>query len=83
MVQRNIPNQTDTDVIPLLDSAPHWLGMGCHCKPRIDAHNIVHNSFDRREEWEKLTGQGIKGKRWGRYHGSAGNYALESYENDR
>lgn len=40
-------------VVPLLDLRPHELTEQCWCRPYRDDTVIVHNSLDRREEYER------------------------------
>jgi hypothetical protein len=49
-------------VIPLRDLKEHECSITCSCKPKVEEQGklIVHNSWDRREEFEKYgrTGHG-------------------------
>lgn len=40
-------------VVPLVDLRDHLLSMQCFCLPQIDDGVVVHNSMDRREEFER------------------------------
>lgn len=40
-------------VYPLDDLKPHTLTINCWCRPFVDGTVIVHNSMDRREEYER------------------------------
>lgn len=47
----------DADIIPLDDIYEHFYGLECHCAPKKDYEFkklIIHNSYDDREEFEKL-----------------------------
>ena len=51
-------------VIPECDGHPHVLSVDCECCPVINADGfVVHNSFDHREDLEKITGLG-DGRGW-------------------
>ena len=41
------------NVIPLDDLREHVCSAGCWCKPEVDEGVIIHNSMDRREEYEE------------------------------
>lgn len=40
-------------VRPIDDLRPHDMTEACWCKPFFDEHVLVHNSMDRREEFER------------------------------
>lgn len=42
-----------TEVVPNNDLMPHISGAGCWCKPKLDEEVLVHNSMDKREEYER------------------------------
>lgn len=51
-------------VVPEQDGHPHVLCMCCECIPVInDDGVVVHNSFDKREYLEQITGKG-DGRGW-------------------
>ncbi len=41
-----------TQVTPVDDLKPHESGEGCWCHPFWEDDILVHNSMDKREEWE-------------------------------
>ncbi len=41
------------EVMPVADLREHVRGEDCWCRPFYDAHVLVHNSMDRREEYER------------------------------
>lgn len=45
-----------TYILPLNDIKSHQWGLSCSCNPKQDENMIIHNSFDGREEHEKLFG---------------------------
>jgi hypothetical protein len=40
-------------VTPVDDLRPHDVDGECWCRPWMDDHVVVHNSMDRREEYER------------------------------
>ncbi len=41
------------EVTPINDLREHVRGETCWCRPSWDEHILVHNSMDRREEYER------------------------------
>ncbi len=39
-------------VMPLNDWVPHTAALNCWCRPRCEDDTWVHNSMDRREDYE-------------------------------
>ena len=39
-------------VMPIGDLREHFPSVACWCKPRVEEGVIVHNSLDRREDYE-------------------------------
>jgi hypothetical protein len=56
-------------VVPIRDLVGHTLSCPCACGPRNEADGaiVVHNSFDRREAWEKMHLPDAD-KPWGVFH---------------
>jgi hypothetical protein len=53
MWESSCDEQGERHVIPLDDLKPHVYTIDCWCKPYLDDAIIVHNSMDRREEYER------------------------------
>ena len=39
-------------VLPIKDLREHRCSVACWCKPELDDGVVIHNSMDRREEYE-------------------------------
>jgi hypothetical protein len=55
-------------IIPVADERDHDEGPGCWCGPSFQrcngSHIWTHNAADMREEYERATGEAMRGKPW-------------------